>query len=229
MSCPHHPPKLLDYVVDFLHDSIDVLESCCLVSKSWIPRTRKHLFDRIRFYNASNLELWNTMFRDPSTSSARYTKTLAIDCDIIAAAGTGEGCCLSLSAFSQVTYLAIDVDGKSTVSPSPFHAFPPGLESLNMVDYTLPASQIFDLIHSFPLLQDVSVDMFDRDDRALNEQPITISPSSSSAFTGSLKLRLRVGMGLIVSRLLSLPNGLYFRRLDLTWNHVTDAVFTTCW
>ena len=71
------------------------------------------------------------------------------------------------------------------------------------------------------------MDMFDRDDRALNEQPITISPSSSSAFIGTLKLRLRVGMGPIVSRLLSLPNGLYIRRLDLMWNHVTDAVFTT--
>ena len=49
MSNPHLPPELLDLIVDLLHDTGDALESCCPVFKSWIPRTRKHLFSHIEF------------------------------------------------------------------------------------------------------------------------------------------------------------------------------------
>jgi hypothetical protein len=47
MPNPHLPAELLDNIVDHLHDTEDALRSCCLVSKSWIPRTRRHLFARI--------------------------------------------------------------------------------------------------------------------------------------------------------------------------------------
>jgi hypothetical protein len=34
----------------YLHDTRDALRNCCLIFKSWIPRTRKHLFADVRFY-----------------------------------------------------------------------------------------------------------------------------------------------------------------------------------
>ncbi|KAF9644347.1 hypothetical protein BDM02DRAFT_3103092, partial [Thelephora ganbajun] len=46
---PYLPPETLDYIVDFLHDNRETLEQCCLVSKSWVPRARKHLFADIKF------------------------------------------------------------------------------------------------------------------------------------------------------------------------------------
>jgi len=58
MSNPGLPPEILDYIVDFLHDNQNALKRCCLVSKSWIPRTRKHLFADIRFEDGTSLELW---------------------------------------------------------------------------------------------------------------------------------------------------------------------------
>ncbi|KAF9645264.1 hypothetical protein BDM02DRAFT_3073690, partial [Thelephora ganbajun] len=52
MSSPHQshlPPEILDYIVDLLHDEPETLKQCCLVSKSWVSRTRKHLFANVEF------------------------------------------------------------------------------------------------------------------------------------------------------------------------------------
>jgi hypothetical protein len=43
ISVSRLPAEMLDHVVDHLYDTEDALRNCCLVSKSWIPRTRKHL------------------------------------------------------------------------------------------------------------------------------------------------------------------------------------------
>ena len=43
MPPPDLPGELLDHTVDHLYDARVTLKSCCLVSKSWVPRTRKHL------------------------------------------------------------------------------------------------------------------------------------------------------------------------------------------
>ncbi|KAF9642569.1 hypothetical protein BDM02DRAFT_3078319, partial [Thelephora ganbajun] len=61
MSNPHQvhlPPEIFDYIVDFLHDTPETLKQCCLVSKSWVPRTRKYLFADIEFFTESDLEAW---------------------------------------------------------------------------------------------------------------------------------------------------------------------------
>jgi hypothetical protein len=68
------------HVVDYLHDTPDALRNCCLVSRSWIPRARTHLFADIRFHTVEDLESWKETFPDPSTSPMCYAKTLAIDC-----------------------------------------------------------------------------------------------------------------------------------------------------
>jgi len=80
MSTAHLPPELLDHIIDLLHDSRAALRNCCLVSKSWIPRTRSHLFADIKFNTEGKLESWEEIFPDPSTSPARYAKTLTIGC-----------------------------------------------------------------------------------------------------------------------------------------------------
>ena len=66
---PYLPLETLDYIVDLLHDESPALKECCLVSKSWIPRTRRHLFAHIRFYSADNLKSWKKTFPDPTIIS----------------------------------------------------------------------------------------------------------------------------------------------------------------
>lgn len=78
MSNPSLPGELLDHIVDFLHGQKDALKSCCLVSKSWVPRTWKHLFAFVFIDTSAKLQLWKNTFPDPSRSPAFYAKRLFI-------------------------------------------------------------------------------------------------------------------------------------------------------
>jgi len=95
------PTETLDHVVDFLRDTECALRNCCLVSKSWIPRSRKHIFASITFLNQKELGSWKTAFPDPSTSPANYTKTLFVDCLRVAVADGWIRC------FSRVVHLKV--------------------------------------------------------------------------------------------------------------------------
>ena len=46
------PQELLDLVFDHLRHDRSVLESCCLVSKSWVPQARRFLFAHIWFISS---------------------------------------------------------------------------------------------------------------------------------------------------------------------------------
>jgi len=48
MSCTFLP-EILDLIVDHLRHQPAALKECCLASKSWVHRTRRHLFAYIEF------------------------------------------------------------------------------------------------------------------------------------------------------------------------------------
>lgn len=228
MSNLYLPEELLDHVVDLLHDTRDTLKSCSLVSKSWIPRTRKHLFARVGLHREANLQSWKNTFPDPSTSPAHYTQTLSIVFPlVITAADAGEGGWIP--TFSRVVHFEVDIRKTSPpVTLVPFHGFSSAIKSLCVTFADFPPARVSSLIHSFPLLEDlsaVSYGRFNGDDR-FDEKPVTTQPSSPPAYTGSLVLFLKTGMDPIVSRLLSLPSGLHFRELSLAWNHSHDVPLT---
>jgi hypothetical protein len=76
---PSLPPEILDFIVDHLRDEPTTLKACCVVSKSWIHRTRKHLFASVEFRAPkSHIELWKKTFPDPSNSPAHHTRSLSI-------------------------------------------------------------------------------------------------------------------------------------------------------
>ena len=226
MSNPCLPAELLDYIADLLHDRKVELRNCCLVSKSWIPRTRKHLFADIKFYIEKDLESWKEVFSDPSTSPACYARTLMVDCPhLVTTADAEEGGWIK--GFSRVVHLEVGsrlyIDG-SRVSFVPLHRLSPVVKSFRTNFVILPSSQILDLILSFPLLEDLtavahSVGGSDR-------PPTVVQPSSPPAFTGTLNLFLTGGTEHITRRLLSLPGGIHFRELVLTWFREEDPSLT---
>ena len=234
MPCPPLPPELLDHVVDFLHDSSDALQSCCLVLKSWIPHTRKHIFANIDFQFVEDLQSWKTVFPDPSTSPARYAKTMFTGCPrVLTALAAKEGCWVS--AFSRVVDLKMNIVGRigenKAISLVPFHRFSPVLKCLDILYSDIPPSKIFKFICSFPLLEDVLLRTLDHSlterDHSLTERPIIVQPSSSPVFSGTLTVRHGAEIGPIASRLLSLPGGLRFRRLCLLFCCKADISITT--
>jgi hypothetical protein len=231
MSDPPLPTELLDHVVDHLYDMRAALRNCCLVSKSWIPRTRKHRFTDVMFYTIKSLQTWKEMFPDPLTSPVCYAKLLFVgNSEAVTVADAEAGGWIT--GFSRVVRLVVSsLHDESETSFVPFHGFSPVIKSLRVFTPTILPSPVLSLILSFPLLEDLSVIRsrdapnvdVDGSDRLLT----TAQPSNPPAFTGTLELRLGRGAEHFIHRLLFLPGGIHFRELTLTWTHEGDHLLTT--
>jgi len=92
MSKPYLPRETVDYIIDLPCGEPKTLKQCCLVSKPWVPRTRKHLFAYIRFRYADDLESWKKTFPDVVNSPACHARELLVGCPwLVVAADAGEG------------------------------------------------------------------------------------------------------------------------------------------
>jgi len=225
MSNPQLPREILDYTVDHLHDNPGALKKCCLVSKSWVPRTRKHIFARVNFNHAHELAEWKKTFPDPTNSPAYHTRSLFVGCPrSVTAEDAEEGGWIR--AFSRVVRFEVDTRRyyHSEISLVPFHNFSPALKSLRVIS-SIPRSRIFNLVCSLPLLEDLSIREFrvgGSDSDGTDFQPLT-----SPLFTGTFRLYSGGGTGPIVRQLLDLPSGFRFRKLVLTWRNQEDIRWIT--
>ena len=232
MTNPYLPPEILDYIAHLLHDEPKSLKQCCLISKSWVPRTRRHLFADIKFRSASDLEWWKKTFPDAANSPAHHARTLLVGCpQLVTASDAEEGGWIR--AFSGVAKLDLDSgaeylnDLKDSLAP--FRGFAPTLKSLRMCPTCLPCPQVFDLICSFHYLEDLSLagrDESSENDRDSNE-PQTGVPSTSPSLTGTLDLAIIRGVGGTARRLLNFPNCLHFRKFTCLWDHKEDPEWIT--
>lgn len=114
----------------------------------------------------------------------------------------------------------------SEISLVPFHGLSPVLKSLLIGSALLPYSQIFGLIRSLPLLEDLSLVVYRiaNDDDLDVGGPLTVAPPPSAlALTGSLGLILLQGIGPTVRRLLGIPSGLHFKDFTVTWIQEGDV------
>ena len=235
MSNPYLPPELLDHIVDLLHDDQNALRKCCLVSKSWIPRTRKHLFAEIVLFTEERLESGKKMFPDPSTSPVCFTKRLCAESiHVVEAAGAEAGGWLR--GFSRIVHLGVETldlypaGTDKVIYLTPFHGFAQTVKSLRVGSVFYPPSWIFDLILSFPLLVDLAVTnyRFSVDGGGgSGGSSAAVRPSNPPVFTGALELRLKEGLRPIAGRLLSLSGSVRFRELTLTWHCGEDIQLTT--
>ena len=230
MSIPSLPPELLDRIIDLLYDSHTTLRDCCLVAKSWVPRTRSHLFDKV-ILSIEELRTWKEIFPDPSTSPARYAKTLIIACiPVTAAEGEVGGWIRGFSYVERLEVTAHLSGSRATVPLLPFCGFSPILKSLSVYFYFDPSSEIFDLILSFPLLEDLHVTIGDNGLINNNNgfsQPSTVIQSPNQPMTGFLDLSQCGRLGFIAGWLLSLSGGLHFCKLAVKCSRPADISLIT--
>jgi len=159
MSDPHRshlPPEILDYIADHLHDERETLKQCCLASKSWVPRSRKHLFANIVFYTRRHLWAWKEVFPDLSRSPVHCTHTLGIDTlKGIATVTAKEGNWIPI--FSRVLLSGLNGDhNKTEIYLSPFYRFSSSLKSLRVVTLATPNSNIFNCVWCPSLLENLT-------------------------------------------------------------------------
>ena len=147
MSDPPLPADVLDHIADHLHDKPETLKQCCLASKSWIPRTRKHLFADIKLDTTRDLRSWKRTFPNLSTSPARYAKTPSVGRpevirDVDAEVGgwiTGFSCVEHLDLGAYEPDWGFD---QPAVPFVPFHGFSPVMKSLHVATISLPPRRL---------------------------------------------------------------------------------------
>jgi len=208
------PPEILDLIVDFLHDEPDALKACCLVSKSWVYRTREHLFAHVEFTLKSHIKLWKEKFPEPSNSPARRTRSLSIRrFPVVTFVDMGVGGWIR--TFSGIVRLHVDIrgfGGGRKISLVPLYGLSPTLRFLRL-DYgsSAPTSEIFSFVCSFPLLEDLALVSLGGN----SEVDGWNVPSTSPKLTGCLDLRMLGGIRPVVRRLSELPSGLRFSKISV--------------
>ena len=150
MSSTTFPPEILDHIVDLLHDDRETLKRCCLVSKAWVPRTRRRLFAHIEL-SSNRLKMWEKTFPDPTNSPAYHVRTLKINLD-----GKGAEGSRWVRGFSRVEELSLSATRTVSTSFTPFYNLSPSLISLHVDSYIIH-SRVLDFIHSLPLLRDLTL------------------------------------------------------------------------
>ena len=121
-----------------------------------------------------------------------------------------------IRAFSRVVCLDVNSGVRGLIgsgfSIAPFYGFSPILKSLRVGPTATLLLEIFGLIHSLPLLEDLSL-VICGNDLSIHGLPAVIPSPTSPPFTGSLELALLKGAEPATRQLLDLPNGLHFRHL----------------
>ena len=217
------PPEILGLIIDHLHDNQATLRVCCLVSKSWVPWVRGHLFVRIEFCTVDRpFQLWSKAFPEPDNSPAHHTRSLSIR-RLHASTLEDSDASRGIRAFHRLETLDIRTMGlyDRHVSFVPFHGLSPALRSLTL-SYTLTSlSRVFNLICSFPLLEDLSLTSVSEGDTDGWDTPLT-----SPIFTGSLHLEVAYGVWSTVRLLCGLPGGLHFSKVAVACHSDGDVKST---
>lgn len=212
MSCSL-PQEILDHIIDHLHDQPEALKACSLVSKAWIYRTRRYIFNHIEFSSRSrHVSHWQETFPDLATSPAHNTRLLSISLTKLISPAEAD----TLRTFRCVSHLNVDTtrwyDQLSSLAP--LRGLSPVVRSLCLSFAGLPSSEIFGLVCSFPLLEDLALVGY----IGRKRDEVWDTPSTLPKLTGSLDLPVGGGVQTIARRLLDLPDGLRFKKISVQWS-----------
>ena len=189
----HPPPEMVDLIIDHLHDQPATFKTCCVVSKSWVPRTRKQLFSHVEFHDSKSPSNYG---RGPF----RILPTLPLFVD---ASVVDPGAVNWIRTFHNVEHLNFSDASRAVLVP--FYGFSSAVRSLHL---TRSTADVFDLICSLPLLEDLTLHLLYHDSDEWN------TPSTSPKLTGTLYLRTRSCTCKVIRRLLDLPGGLHFSKVN---------------
>ena len=117
---PRLPAELLDHTVDLPRDERYALESCYLVSKSWVSRIRKHLFAEVEFLTPRDAQSLENCLSGSIHLPACYTKSLTM-AKFPRVGIVGEDGVVGdlIRSFTRVVYLLGHQHQRSTYLPRP--------------------------------------------------------------------------------------------------------------
>lgn len=202
------PPEIVDYIIDLLHDDPEALKKCCFVSKSWVERSRIHLFNK---FDLGSLKTWRATFPLRSFKSfAHRVRSLRVDFTGVSTEDAEDNDWIQ--SFTHVVRLNL-FSGYPVPKALffPFHVLS-SLKALTVRFFSFPTSEVLKLIYSCPLLEDldISIDVWTG---VSNDDGAIFQPSTSPPLTGTLNLSGHQPRK-IVHSLLDFPGGPHFRKIS---------------
>ena len=136
MPQSHLPPEIFDQIIGLLRDKPEALKKFCIISKSLVICTRKHLFNQIEITDLKLFRRWIETFPDPAYSSANHTRSLFAKCvDTFTAGDTTVGGWIRSFVVCSLPHLeALDVMHGSDDIDKCIHGHPPRTFDLAPVD-----------------------------------------------------------------------------------------------
>ena len=155
---PKIPQEIIDEILDHLatNSAYESLRSCALVSKSWVPSCRRHLF-HTAFFTSRDMTRWLKMFPVPAESPAHHVRELRFS---IAGFDTTvpERFSGHISWFTNAESVAFGGEGPSqSLWIPPFWSLPQSITSLTLSANGITLSRVQDVMAKLPNLQDLSL------------------------------------------------------------------------
>jgi len=207
---PGIPREILDEILDYLVADSDLssLRSCALVSKSWLPSCRRHLFHTVHFTFGTILS-WQKAFPVPEKSPAHYIRDLCVstggpdgspgglffryapwimDVERVTFWGDGRWIPMFWRLPQSITSLTVRTDGSSLLQVRNIMAQLPNLDDLSLSGALIPLSR--------SVLAGIGIDLRGR-------------------FGGQLRLSEGCACKDVVDMLLEVPTGLRFTEAEI--------------
>ena len=214
---PRIPHELIDEVLDYLATDLDFksLQSCALVSKSWIPSCRRHLFHTIRFTSGAATR-WVKAFPVPEASPAHYVRELRF--------ALGGGYSAPQQIFEHVPWFTnlermtwMGAGGFRSLWVLSLRRLPQSLTSLTIETDMVALVQIRDILVQLPNLDDLSLLGF----RDTTERRVLLGMGKvvRGRFCGQLRLVNGYADKCVMDMLLEVPTGLHFTEIHIRGMH----------
>ena len=209
VGVPRIPQEIIDEILDYLAADPDLrsLRSCALVSKSWVPSSRRHLFHTILF-TMRDMDKWLKTFPVPEQSPAHYIRDLRVS---TGGYGSSPGVFFEyIPWFTNVERVTLLGDGRWIPT---FWRLPQSVTSLTVNTDATAFAQIQGIMLHLPNLNDLSLSgsLVPVDRRTL----AGIGTTLSGKFGGQLRLLKGFVDKDIINMLLEVPTGLHFTEVEI--------------
>ena len=182
------PQELVEDVVDCLSNDRPMLETCSLVAKTWLPRSRHHLFNKVSLNNG-NVRKWCSAIRPGPDGPSHLVRTLTLQqTQGHRWLGALDEISDHFSSFRRVEDLSITWLDLSDFEPGSlarhFVHYGSSLRSLRLSYLSADFSALTTFLHLFPSLEDLLIhtpDLYD------DGPPLRI-PRTAPHFRGFLNL-----------------------------------------
>ena len=211
VAVPRIPQDIIDEILDYLaaDSAFDVgsLQSCALISKSWVSSCRRHLFHTILFTSA-RITRWLKTFPVPEGSPAHYVRDLHLsvwDHDRV----PPEEFSKHTPWFTNVERMTLS-GGHGSLQQLSVSSVWQSVTSLTININSVTPLQIRDVMVRLPNLDDLSFSGYPD-----NWAPPGIGTVASGRFGGQLQLSGGTTGSGIVDMLLEIPTGLHFTEVHI--------------